>query len=35
MISKELISENEIYKGKPSDEVCAMFTSGTSGPIIC
>ena len=32
MISKELISENEIYKGKPSDEVCAMFTSGTSGP---
>jgi len=26
------MDENDIYIGKPSDDVCAMFTSGTSGP---
>ena len=30
--SKELINENEVIFGKLSDNVCTMFTSGTSGP---
>jgi crotonobetaine/carnitine-CoA ligase len=30
--NKTLINENEIIFGKLSDNVCAMFTSGTSGP---
>ena len=32
LFSDELMDENDIYIGKPSDDVCAMFTSGTSGP---
>lgn len=32
LFSDELMDENDIHIGKPSDDVCAMFTSGTSGP---
>ena len=32
LFSDEFMDENDIYIGKPSDDVCAMFTSGTSGP---
>ncbi len=32
LTNKELINENEIILGKHSDNVCTMFTSGTSGP---
>lgn len=30
--TEDLIDENEVKFGKLSDNVCAMFTSGTSGP---
>jgi crotonobetaine/carnitine-CoA ligase len=30
--TEDLFNENEIKFGKLSDNVCAMFTSGTSGP---
>ena len=30
LFSDELMDENDIYIGKPSDDVCTMFTSGTS-----
>ena len=30
--NKEIINENEVVFGKLSDNVCSMFTSGTSGP---
>ena len=30
--SKGMILEKEVYVGKISDEICTMFTSGTSGP---
>jgi crotonobetaine/carnitine-CoA ligase len=30
--SNGMILEKEVYVGKISDETCAMFTSGTSGP---
>ena len=30
--SDQLINEKDIYIGKSSDDVCVMFTSGTSGP---
>ncbi|MDC0092684.1 AMP-binding protein [Alphaproteobacteria bacterium] len=30
--SNGMILEKEVYAGKISDEVCTMFTSGTSGP---
>ena len=29
---KDLLNEDEIISGKLSDNVCTMFTSGTSGP---
>ena len=32
LFSDELMDENDIHIGKSSDDVCAMFTSGTSGP---
>ena len=30
--NKNLLNEDEIILGKYSDNVCTMFTSGTSGP---